>query len=240
MEDSIKILQLYPDELNVYGDDGNILALKKRLEWRGFKAEIIKHNVNDDLNVVPDIIVSGGGQDSNQDNIKNDFLRIALKLKNFIENSTPTLLICGSYQLFGKYFQTQEGKKIEGINILDIYTIAGKKRLIGNTVFQTEIAGEIIGYENHSGLTYLGENVKPLGVISKGGGNNGKDNTEGVIYKNLIGTYAHGPVLPKNPRLADFLIEKALQKKLGSDFRLSELNDDIENQAHLQSSNRPR
>lgn len=240
MIEAIKILQLYPEDLNVYGDNGNLLTLVKRLEWRGYKTEVIKYNLGDILPEKVDIILAGGGQDSSQAKIQDDFIKISPTLKNFVEANVPTLLICGSYQMFGKYFQTTSGEKILGANILDLHTTAGKKRLIGNLVVSSPVFGEIVGYENHSGQTYLGKNLQPLGKVLKGAGNNGKDNFEGVFYKNLIGTYCHGPVLAKNPNLADFIIGKALDNVTGRSDNLPPLDDATENEAHRQSANRPR
>ncbi len=239
MANLIKILQLYPKELNVYGDDGNLLVLEKRLRWRGFRVKIIKHQVGDKMTIKPDIIVSGGGQDSNQDKIKADLLDNAKQLKEWIEQKTPTLLVCGSYQLFGQFYQTADGTRIDGANILDLHTIAGHKRHIGNTIIDSSKLGRIVAYENHSGLTYLGPKLKPLGKVIRGAGNNNCDEQEGVLYKNLIGTYAHGPILAKNPQVADFLIKAALKnRKLST--RLSKLDDSFALAAKKQASSRPR
>ncbi len=239
MANLIKIIQLYPKELNVYGDNGNLLVLKRRLEWRGFKVKIIKHQVGDKLTTKPDIIVSGGGQDSNQEKIKDDLIANAPKLKRWIEQDTPTLLICGSYQLFGNFYQTGDGQKITGAKILDLHTIAGKQRFIGNTIINSKKFGLIAAYENHSGLTYLSKKMKPLGLIVKGAGNNNQNGTEGVLYKNLIGTYAHGPILAKNPKIADFLIKAALKNK-NLPTKLKKLDDSLELAAQNQAKNRPR
>ena len=237
----LKILHLYPKEMNLYGDHGNILTLKKRCEWRGINAEVIAHEPGEPIPDDIDIIFGGGGQDSNQNTIEDDLRKIAPKLKELGEADVPTLVVCGLYQLFGEYFQTAEGHKIEGIGILDLYTVAGKNRLIGNVVIDTEDFGEIVGYENHSGLTRLGQNVKPLGTISeKGYGNNGDDELEGARYHNCIGTYLHGPILPKNPRLADYLIAKAIERQTGKPIKLERLNDTAENRAHKVAATRPQ
>jgi CobQ-like glutamine amidotransferase family enzyme len=235
----LKILHLYPKEMNLYGDHGNVLTLKKRCEWRGIKTEIIEHEPGDEIPDDIDIIFGGGGQDSNQDRIVDDLQKIAPKLKELVENNTPTLLICGLYQLFGKYFETQDGHKLPGIDVIDITTKAGPSRLIGNVVIDTPEFGEVVGYENHSGLTELGKNVSAFGTVTKGYGNNGKDLTEGAKYLNCIGTYLHGPVLPKNPRLADFLILKAIERKQKI-THLDRLNDGIENRAHKTAASRPQ
>jgi len=234
----INILHLYPKEMNLYGDHGNILALIRRLEWRGLKANVIHYEpgmkIPDDI----DIIFGGGGQDSGQGKIEQDLQKIAPIIKEKIEQGTPTLVICGLYQLFGKYFETADGTKISGIGALDLYTKAGNERLIGNIVINTKF-GEVVGYENHSGLTYLGEGLESFGTVTTGAGNNGKDRTEGVFYKNCIGTYLHGPILPKNPKIADFLIEKALENQ-GNSAKLAKLDDSIERAAHQVAAKRPR
>lgn len=235
----LKILHLYPKEMNLYGDHGNVLALVKRCEWRGIKAEVIAHEPGDPIPDDIDIIFGGGGQDSNQNKIEDDLRHIALDLKKLVENDVPTLVICGLYQLFGDYFETSEGQKIKGISVIDITTKGGPERLIGNIVLNTAEFGEVVGYENHSGLTTLGKKAKPFGTVIKGYGNNGDDFTEGARYKNCIGTYLHGPVLPKNPRVADWLILKAIERKQPK-TKLERLNDSIENRAHKVAASRPQ
>ncbi len=226
--------------MNLYGDHGNVLAIRRRLEWRGIDVEVIHHDPGDELPEDIDIIFGGGGQDSGQTVVEDDLRIITPKLKELIENGTPALVICGLYQLFGNYFETVEGQKLEGTHILDINTIGGPVRLIGNVLIDTTEFGQVVGYENHSGLTYLGDGVKPLGTVITGDGNNGKDKTEGVRYKNCIGTYLHGPILPKNPKVTDFLISKAIENKTGEAPQLKELDDTIELRAHNVSSKRPR
>ena len=235
----LKILHLYPKEMNLYGDHGNVLALVKRCEWRGIKTEVIEHEPGEPIPDDIDIIFGGGGQDFEQNKIEKDLHDIAPKLKQYVEAGTPTLLICGLYQLFGNYFETAEGQKIQGIGVLDFSTKAGPERLIGNIVINTPDFGEVVGYENHSGLTTLGKDLSAFGTVIKGYGNNGKDEIEGVHYKNCIGTYLHGPVLPKNPRVADYLILKAIQRHEPK-AKLERLNDSIENRAHKVATTRPQ
>ncbi len=237
---TIKILHLYPKEMNLYGDHGNVLAIKRRCEWRDIDVEVIEHEPGDKIPKDIDIIFGGGGQDSGQGKIEEDLQKIGPKLKDMIEDGTPCLVICGLYQLFGKYFRTADGTKIMGTNILDIVTNAGPERLIGNIVINSYGFGEIVGYENHSGLTSIGPNAKPFGEVILGAGNNGEDKTEGCHYKNCIGTYLHGPILPKNPKLTDFFIKKALERKSDTEVTLKKLDDEIENKAHTTAASRPR
>ena len=237
---TINILHLYPKEMNLYGDHGNLLSIIRRCEWRGFKVNVIHYEPGDKLPEDVDIIFGGGGQDSGQGKIEKDFVKIGPWLKDKIDHDTPVLLICGLYQLAGHYFQTSEGQKLEGCNIIDITTIGGPTRLIGNITINTPEFGEVVGYENHSGLTRLGDNALPFGTVTSGSGNNGEDLTEGVRYHNCIGTYLHGPLLPKNPRITDFLIKKALDNKTGKIHTLKALNDQIEQRAHKVASKRPR
>ena len=178
----LKILHLYPKEMNLYGDHGNVLAIKRRCEWRGIDVEVVEHEPGNKIPDDIDIIFGGGGQDSGQGKIEDNLQAIAPKLKDLINNNTPCLVICGVYQLFGKYYKTGSGKTIKGINVFNVTTDAGKERHIGNITIKSNEFGEIVGYENHSGLTKLGENMKPLGEVIVGAGNNAKDKTEGPIY----------------------------------------------------------
>ena len=161
--------------MNIYGDWGNTLTLKRRLQWHGITPKLIEYNPGDTFPETADIIVGGGGQDSGQDKIQEDLLKIGSQLRTLAENGTPMLMICGLYQMFGKFFKTQDGHIIEGIGLLDIETHAGPERLIGNIVTQNAEFGDIIGYENHSGQTFLGPNAQPLGTVIKGAGNNGHE-----------------------------------------------------------------
>lgn len=225
--------------MNLYGDHGNVLALVRRLEWRGIKAKVIPHNAGDTLPNNIDIIFGGGGQDSGQNKIEEDLQKIAPKLRKLICDGTPCLVICGLYQLFGRAFTTADGHRIEGTSILNLETTAGPERLIGNITIQSPQFGEIVGYENHSGLTTLDNPSECLGKVVSGAGNNGKDETEGCLFKNCIGTYLHGPILPKNPQITDFLIKTALERQ-GKTGELKKLNDLEEEQAHKSAVSRPR
>lgn len=236
---TINILHLYPKEMNLYGDHGNVLALVRRCEWRGIKAKVITHEAGQDIPNNIDIIFGGGGQDSGQNKIEADLIKNAPKLKKLIDDGMPCLVICGLYQLFGRNFKTADGHEIKGAGILNLDTTANKERLIGNITIHSPQFGEIVGYENHSGLTHLDDPAECLGKVINGSGNNGQDETEGCFYKNCIGTYLHGPILPKNPQITDFLIKKALERQ-GKNIELKKLDDHEEEQAHKSAVSRPR
>ncbi len=238
-EKQITILQLYPRDMNIYGDWGNVLVLKRRVQWHGYTPRLLEYNPGDPFPEDVDIIVGGGGQDSGQDIIQNDLLAIRHKLHDLAEADTPMLMICGLYQLFGKFFKAQDGHIIEGIGLLNIETHAGPERLTGNIIIKSAEFGDIIGYENHSGQTFLGSNVQSLGQVIKGAGNNGQDATEGALYRNIIASYMHGSLLPKNPLIADFLIEKAVTKKYG-DFKPTVIDDRFAELARQVAIKRPR
>jgi len=210
---TITILQLYPRDMNIYGDQGNLQVLERRLEWYGYTSEVVSYNVGDVLPKEVDIIIGGGGQDSGQEKIHADLLKIGPQLKEWADAGVPMLMVCGLYQLFGHFFKTLNNTMLEGIGILDVETYGTNERLIGNIVTTSTSFGEIIGYENHSGQTFLGESSNPFALVIRGAGNNSKDGHEGAMYKNVIGTYLHGSLLPKNPAIADFLIKTAVKRK---------------------------
>lgn len=236
---TINLLQLYPRDMNIYGDWGNTLVLKRRLEWHGYTVNLLEYNPGDTFPARVDLIVGGGGQDSGQDIIQNDLLKISAKLHALANDDVPMLMICGLYQLFGKFFKTQDGHIIEGISLLDLETHAGPERLTGNIITESSEFGEIIGYENHSGQTFLGKGVTPLGKVLKGAGNNGQDDSEGARYRNVIATYMHGSLLPKNPAIADYLIEKAVSRKYG-EFTPTVIDDRFSQKARDIAAKRPR
>lgn len=239
MSQQITVLQLYPRDMNIYGDWGNTLVIKRRLQWHGYEPKLLEYNPGDTFPADVDIILGGGGQDSGQDTIQQDLLTIGPKLHALAENGVPMLMICGLYQMFGKFFKTQDGHIIKGIELLDIETHAGPERLIGNIVTKNSEFGDIVGYENHSGQTFLGANVQPLGQVVRGAGNNGQDETEGARVHNVIGTYLHGSILPKNPAIADFLIEKAVINKFG-EFIPTVIDDRFAESARAVALKRPR
>ncbi len=234
----INIIHLYPKEMNIYGDTGNVLVLRQRAKWHGVKPNIIKIGIGEKIPLETDIIISGGGQDKGQVEVKNDLLSKRADVTKMAEDGVTILVVCGTYQLFGHRFVTNKHDAIEGLGIFDMETVAGEKRLIGNIVTKTHF-GDIVGYENHSGLTKLSSEQKPFGKVIRGAGNNGTDKTEGAIRNNVFGTYLHGPLLPKNPKIADELIRRALVRKYG-DAMLKEIDDSIAHKAAEIAKQRPR
>lgn len=236
MKQTLIIGWLYPELMSTYGDRGNIIVLQKRCEWRGIKTEIARLDLHFNPNQLAqcDLLFMGGAQDRQQQIVAEDLERKKDILKKMVEDGTPGLYICGAYQFLGKYYKEADGTVINGLGILDLYTQnpgEGHSRLIGNTAARVLDDKTIVGFENHGGRTYLGKKIKPLGKVLKGFGNNGKDMTEGAIYKNSFGSYFHGPILPKNSFFADLIIKIALEKKYGSPINLSPLDDSLENKA---------
>lgn len=230
----ITIGYLYGDLMNIYGDTGNIVCLQKRAEWRGIKVEVKNISVDDKLKPGEvDIFFFGGGQDNSQIEVAKDLVvsRKCQVLREEIERGVPLLSICGGYQLLGEYYQPFEGPQLKGAGIFPAYTKASNQRMIGNIVIESPF-GKLVGFENHSGKTYLKPEALPLGKVISGFGNNGEDKFEGCKYKNALGCYMHGSLLPKNPVLADWLLKKALELKYSEDIKLSELDDRLETQAH--------
>ncbi len=236
----IKICHLYPELLNMYGDRGNIMALKKRAQWRNINVQVLTISLGDYFSPLDyDLVFMGGGQDYEQEIIQNDILDIkGDNIIKAIEDNKVFLCICGGYQLLGKYYKTWDEKQIEFLGALDLWTIGSEKRMIGNMIMECDfLPGEnsgkqVVGFENHSGCTYLGPSVKPLGKVIKGYGNNGEDGYEGAIYKNVYCSYSHGSLLPKNPALTDHLLSLALKQKYGDFEGLDPLDDSIEYKAH--------
>jgi lipid II isoglutaminyl synthase (glutamine-hydrolysing) len=253
----LRLAHLYPEQMNIYGDRGNILALMRRCAWQGIEAELLPvgSGVEVDWSAI-DMAFFGGGQDSGQALIADDFVRHqGPALRAAIDDGLVLLAICGGYQLLGHYFLTHTGERLPGAGAIDVHTVGGHVRLIGNIVVEAPGLGDqgsglrdrrmdiqslipdrrpltpgtrLVGFENHSGRTYLGAGVRPLGRVLAGHGNNGEDGTEGAVYRNTFGCYMHGSLLPKNPQLADHLIGLALRRRYGSDAALTRLDDTLE------------
>lgn len=241
---SLSIAWLYPDLMSTYGDRGNIIVLTKRCEARDIKVTVEQISLDTASKTLAtfDLLFMGGAQDKEQEIVNKDLQKEKGKvLQKMIEDNVPGLFVCGAYQFLGKYYQTADNKKLPGLGVFDIHTIHSgdnSQRLIGNIVVKPTLNTKyniqdtvFVGFENHGGRTYLGKNVEPFAKVIKGFGNNGEDGTEGMIYKNAIGTYLHGPILPKNPELADYLIEKALTKKYGEIEPLETLEDSFAKKA---------
>ncbi len=230
----LKIGYFYGDLMNIYGDTGNTIALKKRAEWRGIKVTIKNFSIENIMKQgEADLFFFGGGQDQQQELVARDLGKSGKGkvIKSEIERGIPLLSICGGYQLLGEFYKPHRGPKLPGVGLFPAYTLASHDRMIGNTVIDS-MFGDLVGFENHSGKTYLKKEGLPLGMVKKGFGNNGKDKTEGCIYKNAIGCYMHGSLLPKNPKLADWLLKKALELKYGKEIELEPLDDSLESQTH--------
>lgn len=225
---------LYPDLMSIYGDRGNIIVLKKRCEWRGIEVilkQIGLDSIEKDI-LSCDLLMMGGAQDNQQTIVAKDLAKKKSAISHLIESGTPGLYVCGGFQFLGHYYKEADGTVIEQLGVLDVYTEnPGGERLIGNIAVEVTgldgVSSTIVGFENHGGRTILGPKVKPLGKVLKGYGSNAKDGLEGAVYKNSIGTYFHGPILPKNPEIADWLIGKALEKKFGKKPQLKPLDDTL-------------
>lgn len=236
---TIHIVQLYPKEMNIYGDMGNLLILRKRSEWRELPVRVSIVGIGDKLPNDTSLLIGGGGQDAGQLAIEEDLQGKATTIRHMASDGVSMLMICGLYQMFGHRFVTHEGAGIKGIGVFDMETRASQDRLIGNTII-TSPWGELIGYENHSGKTYLAKGAEALGTVKRGAGNNNEDGQEGCRIHNAFGSYLHGPVLSKNPAFADALLGFALEHAGLSSELLTPLDDSIELRAAKVAATRPR
>jgi CobQ-like glutamine amidotransferase family enzyme len=231
------LIHLYPDLMSVYGDRGNVLTLVRRADWRGIPIEVRPLSLGDTLDPAEaDLVFFGGGQDREQAVVSRDFLRQkGAAVREAVEDGAALLSICGGYQLLGTSYTTVDGQALPGAGLFDVRSVPGPRRHIGNVLIETDLDGQrrtLVGFENHSGRTYLGEEMRPLGRTVVGAGNNGEDGTEGCVYRGAIGCYLHGSLLPKNPWLADRLLRAALAHRVGEPVTLAPLDDQLENEAH--------
>ena len=235
---TLKIAHLYPELLNLYGDSGNIVCLKKRLEWRGLQADIEEVHIGDDCDFSQaDLVFIGGGTDRQQEIVCEELLKAKVEISAYVEDGGVLLAVCGGYQLLGHSYAMGH-ETLEGLGLVDMHTERGEPRLISDIIVQSDLVScPIVGYENHGGRTYLSDEVEPLGRVLYGLGNNGEEHFEGCQYKNVIGTYIHGPLLPKNPELSDLLLSTALERKYGEGY-LEPLDDSQELHANAVMYNR--
>jgi lipid II isoglutaminyl synthase (glutamine-hydrolysing) len=220
MSYTLRLAHLYSSHMNVYGDRGNVIALRQRCAWRGIELTTVPVEPGDSVDWPSfDLCFFGGGQDSGQSLIADDLLqRQGPGLRAAIEDGLTLLAICGGYQLLGHYFLTHTGERLPGLGVIDVHTVGGKQRLIGNILVEADLGAgptRLVGFENHSGRTFHGPGVRPLGRVLAGHGDNGEDRVGGAVYRNVFGCYLHGSLLPKNPQLTDHLIGLALRRRYG-------------------------
>jgi CobQ-like glutamine amidotransferase family enzyme len=236
---TLRVAHLYPRLMNIYGDRGNILCLRHRCEARGIGFELDELGTGDrfDASLV-DLLFAGGAQDREQRGVAADLLATkGPAIREGVEAGLALLAVCGAYQLFGRFYRDAAGAELEGAGVFDLYTEhpgEGARRCIGNIIADWAHEGEggtVVGFENHGGRTVLGTGARPFARVRSGLGNNGRDGTEGAIYRNAIGTYIHGSLLPKNPVLADHIIRVALRRRHG-DIELPPIDDRAELRAH--------
>lgn len=235
----VVIAHLYAREMNIYGDTGNVIALRRRLEWRGIgvRVDVVGAGEAYDFSAA-DVVFAGGGQDRNQLVVADDLQRLGPGLRDAVDAGTVILTVCGTYQLFGRRFVTHDGDEIPGIGVFAAETIASDVRMIGNVVVDSPW-GRLVGFENHSGRTVLDEGQAPLGTVAKGYGNNDTTGDEGAVVGNCFGTYLHGSLLPKNPAFADELLRRALARRQGPEVALDPLDDELERRAADVAARRP-
>ena len=235
----LTVCHLFPDLLDLYGDRGNILSFIKRLEWRGIDAELTEVKKEDKILLADaDIVLLGGGSDREQKAVCEYLCAVKTDFWSYVDDGGVLLALCGGYPMLGSHLNIA-GEKLGGLGIVDMYTEQNEKRVIGNVVLESDFSKDkntVVGFENHSTKTYI-KNAQPFGKVISGFGNNGEDKTEGIIYKNVLGTYLHGPILPKNPHITDELIKRALIRKYGQ-AELEPLYDTLENEAHSYAVNK--
>lgn len=238
----VRIAFLYGAEMNIYGDRGNIIALSQRARWRGIDVTVDQIGIGDPLRAGHhDLYFFGGGQDKEQIAVAADLARRdngdkGAVLREAIEAGAVALTICGGYQLFGHYYRPHNGPELPGIGLIDVTSEAGPDRFIGNSVIGTP-DGDLVGFENHSALTFVGSQAEPFGTVIVGAGNNGRDKSGGARYKHAYGCYLHGSLLPKNPWFADLLLTQALARRHGQ-VALPPLGDGLEQAAHASATRR--
>jgi lipid II isoglutaminyl synthase (glutamine-hydrolysing) len=245
VKQKIVVGHLYPDYLNIYADRGNMAVLERRAAWRGIGFDYRTIGLGEDANPDEyDLYYVGGGQDREQALVAPDLATKGESLQEAVDGGAAFLAVCGGYQLLGRFYRDRSGAELPGIGLLPHHTVAGERRMIGDVLLECELEPghrrPLAGFENHAGRTYLDEGAEPLGRVVAGFGNNGEDGVEGSRVGNALGTYLHGPLLPRNPWLADWLIGKALARRLGDAPDLEPLPDDFESSAQRVSAERAR
>jgi lipid II isoglutaminyl synthase (glutamine-hydrolysing) len=245
VREKIVVGHLYPDYLNIYADRGNMAVLERRSEWRGIGFEYRTIGLGEPVRPGEhDLYYVGGGQDREQALVAPDLAAKGKPLREAVAQGAAFLAVCGGYQLLGRFYRDRSGAELPGIGLLPHHTVAGERRMIGDVLLECELEpGQrrlLAGFENHAGRTYLEAGAEPLGRVVAGFGNNGEDGLEGSRLGGAVGTYLHGPLLPRNPWLADWLIAQALARRLGEPPELESLPDDFESAAQQVSAERAR
>jgi lipid II isoglutaminyl synthase (glutamine-hydrolysing) len=241
--EALLVGHLFPDYLNIYADRGNIAVLARRSAWRGFQLDV--EDLGADAEIRPgkhDLFYVGGGQDREQALIAPALAALAPALHEAFEGGAAFLAVCGGYQLFGRFYRDQSGEEQPGVGLLPLHTIAGSRRMIGDVLLECElepgVRQTLAGFENHAGRTILDEGAEPLGRVVSGFGNDGESGYEGCRVGRAIGTYLHGPLLPRNPWFADWLLTQAIAHRTGAEPELPTLDDELELEAHAVSARR--
>ena len=239
----IRVGHLYPDYLNIYADRGNIAVFQRRAAWRGHELEVASIGMGERLEAgAHDLLYVGGGQDREQALVSHDLAEKGKALRGAVAGGAAVLAVCGGYQLLGRFYRDRVGNELPGVGLFPLHTVAGDRRMIGDVLLECEWAGTTLaGFENHAGRTILDRGAEPLGRVVAGFGNDGESGLEGCRLGRAIGTYLHGPLLPRNPWLADWLLAQALAHCSGSEPpELEPLPDELEAQAHAVSAARAR
>ena len=239
----VVIGHLYPDYLNIYADRGNIAVFERRAAWRGIELAVEEIGPEDEVRAgAYDLLYIGGGQDREQALIAPDLAAKGESVKAAVEAGAALLAVCGGYQLLGQFYRDRSGAELPGVGLFPLHTVAGERRMIGDVLLECELEPgakrTLAGFENHAGRTYLADGAEPLGRVVAGFGNDGKSGFEGCRVGRAVGTYLHGPLLPRNPWLADWLLAQALAHRQGEAPSLEELPDELEAEAHAVSSGR--
>ena len=237
MSEPIRVVPLYGDVMNVYADRGNLLAVQHRAAERGIEVVVLPASLGDPLPDGSDLVLIGGGQDREQQRIASELAAHGARLRDWAAEGVAMLAVCGGFQLFGRWYRDGDGETLPGAGVFDVTTVAsgpGQPRCVGDVLAASALAdvGAVVGFENHGGRTYLGPEARPFAIVEFGWGNNGADGTEGAIYNAAIGTYLHGSVLPKNPRLLDHLLAAALTHRSGRQVELPALPSPVAERAH--------